>query len=270
MTIPCIVLAAAAFVAIGYLLVEYSLFAPVPRGLRILMYHKVAPANPSGLTVTTAMFDRQCAWLVARGYSAVSFAQVINNMRTGASLPERPVILTFDDGFHDFTDYTLPVLRHYNLSATVFTVPGCIGRTNAWDKTGDPLLSAEEMRTLMATERIEFGIHAFKHDNYKYLTTAEIRGDLTKCIETMNNLGIAWTPVLAFPYGAYPRKREQNEAMRAVFRELGIAAALRIGQRVNPLPIRDPFLFTRAKISGNDSMLDFSIKVRKGRRKLFG
>ena len=72
---------------------------PVP----ILMYHVIAnpPATAAfpELFVDPKTFDAQMAWLARDGYAAVSLNQVYNAWFKGAKLPEKPVVLTFDDGY---------------------------------------------------------------------------------------------------------------------------------------------------------------------------
>jgi len=84
---------------------------PVP----ILMYHVIAAPLPGapfpGLYVTRADFDAQMSWLSRHGYHAVTLLQVYDDWRGISGLPPRPVVLSFDDGYH--SDYTavLPELR---------------------------------------------------------------------------------------------------------------------------------------------------------------
>jgi peptidoglycan/xylan/chitin deacetylase (PgdA/CDA1 family) len=84
---------------------------PVP----ILMYHVIAnpiPGSPyPGLYVSRQEFDGEVRWLARHGYRAVTLMQVVDDWRGLAELPRKPVVLSFDDGYH--SDYTtaLPALR---------------------------------------------------------------------------------------------------------------------------------------------------------------
>ena len=70
--------------------------------------------------------------------------------REGKGLPDKPVLLTFDDGYADLAEYALPVLRRYGFGAGVFIVTGQVGGTNAWDEARSSgthhLLTREQIR----------------------------------------------------------------------------------------------------------------------------
>jgi biofilm PGA synthesis lipoprotein PgaB len=79
------------------------------------MYHAIAKP-PSGapypdLFVPPHDFERQIAWLAAHGYRAVTLRAVYDNWHSGARLPARPVVLSFDDGYRSQYTVALPVLR---------------------------------------------------------------------------------------------------------------------------------------------------------------
>ena len=79
--------------------------------LSILMYHKVndLPDNPT--TVPIAVFDEQLERLAELGYNVVDLDAVLDHYTIGTPLPEKAVLITFDDGYRDALDNALPVLR---------------------------------------------------------------------------------------------------------------------------------------------------------------
>jgi peptidoglycan/xylan/chitin deacetylase (PgdA/CDA1 family) len=86
---------------------------PVP----ILEYH-VLGAAPSDapypeLYVTRPDFHRQMNWLDAHGYQAVTLEAVEDAWYRGGTLPEKPVVLSFDDGYRPQFTYALPELRKH-------------------------------------------------------------------------------------------------------------------------------------------------------------
>lgn len=95
------------------------------RTLRTLTYHRIlecdeaAMVNPSLISASPSAFDRQMAHL-ARHYHVVSAEDVVTAVRTGRTLPQRAVLITFDDAYRDFADNAWPILRKYGLPATVF------------------------------------------------------------------------------------------------------------------------------------------------------
>lgn len=84
--------------AVAVLHLELNLLGPESRSaLRVLMYHRVGD-HPGRDTVAVAELDRQLSWLHANGYEFVSLGQVLAHRSIGAPLPDRAVLLTFDDG----------------------------------------------------------------------------------------------------------------------------------------------------------------------------
>ena len=96
------------------------------RCVPILMYHEITaePTLTGRLAVSPEAFERQLRFLKAAGYTALTagqFATAISSPGSaGASLPAKPVVLTFDDGFADFYDNALPLLLRYGLTGTLY------------------------------------------------------------------------------------------------------------------------------------------------------
>ena len=88
--------------------------------LRVLMYHKVnnIPENPT--TVPISQFDEQLAEVRELGYQVVDLDSVLDYYVNGKPLPERAVLITFDDGYRDTLENALPVLQKHGCSAVIF------------------------------------------------------------------------------------------------------------------------------------------------------
>jgi len=88
--------------------------------LRVLMYHKVndIPENPT--TIPVGLFDEQLAQLAELGYRVVDLDAVLGHYAVGAALPDRAVLITFDDGYRDTLENAAPVLRKYGYPAVIF------------------------------------------------------------------------------------------------------------------------------------------------------
>ncbi len=96
----------------------------------ILMYHYVGPLPEDAdryrteLTVSAQRFREHIEFLVSQGYSSTSLYEVNNALLTGAPLPPKPIVLTFDDGYTDHYTNVLPILREYNFTGTFFIITG--------------------------------------------------------------------------------------------------------------------------------------------------
>lgn len=243
---------------------------PSSKGLAILMYHKVSEQVNDGLTVSTDTLELHFAWLKEMGYQTLSFRELKNLMAERLTLPKKTVILTFDDAYRSFKELALPVLKKFGFKASVFVPMAYIGKTNLWDRGNDPIMTAEELNQISSCGFVEIGLHSFLHRNYRDLALPDIKEDLDNCFSILGFHHIPYIRVLAYPYGGYPGKDpELRNDMIQLFESLGIDYALRIGNRINPYPIRHPFEMKRIDIRGSDSFLTFRIKLKTGRVKLF-
>lgn len=111
-------------------------YQPTPDGevgrrsvvLPILTYHYVEPWPADagqlrqGLTVRPEDFAAQMSYLAEHGYVTVSLYDLVDALATGRALPDKAVILTFDDGYAGLFDYALPVMQPLGQTATVFVI----------------------------------------------------------------------------------------------------------------------------------------------------
>jgi len=270
MAIAVIITASFILSILLFLVIEYSLLIPAPLGIRILMYHKVSISGEDGLTISLPNLERQVKYLLDKGYTPVGFEALRRWQVHGEPLPAKPVILTFDDAYESFYGFVMPLLRKYRLKATVFVPVAFIGKTNAWDQGNDPIMTAEQLKDISKEENISIGLHSFLHQGYADLSPGKMEEDLDNCFTALAFHNIPFIRVLAYPYGAFPKKDPLLSArMKDLFRRKELLFAVRIGNRVNPFNLKDPYTLRRIDIKGTDSFHIFRIKLKKGRKKLF-
>ena len=88
----------------------------------ILMYHHFADDDSPGTIISAANFEKQLKILSDEGYTAISFQELCNFVYDGAGLPERPFIITIDDGYLSVYETAFPILSKYDMKATVFII----------------------------------------------------------------------------------------------------------------------------------------------------
>jgi len=253
-----------------WLILEYGILIPSPKGIPILMYHKVSDGPADGITIAAEKLQRQFYYIKKNRYQTISFEELATAIQTGKPLPAKPVILTFDDAYRDFMINAFPLLKSFEFKASVFIPVGFMGKTNAWDHGSDRILSVNEIKELAATGIVEFGLHSFLHRSYAELDPAGIRNDLELCMQTLCYHNIPFVRVLAYPFGVFPRKDPVLKTQtKEIFHNSRLLFALRIGNRINHWPIRDPYELKRIDIRGTDDFYTFRTKLRKGRRKVF-
>jgi len=97
------------------------------RALIVLMYHKVNDTAGNSVTVSVSLFDEQMTQLAELGYRPVSLDDVLAYYVDGVPLPERAVLITFDDGYLDNLENAAPVLRRHGYPAVLFVPVGYLG-----------------------------------------------------------------------------------------------------------------------------------------------
>jgi glycosyltransferase involved in cell wall biosynthesis/peptidoglycan/xylan/chitin deacetylase (PgdA/CDA1 family) len=177
--------------------------------LPVLMYHHVGPPQPNfdpNLSISTERFEAQIRFLGRRGYAGIRPSDWLSWLRHGTPLPEKPMLLTFDDAFEDLSDHVFPVLERYGFGAVVFVVTNCVGKANVWDQPRGyalrPCLSAEQIQH-WSRKGIEFGAHSRNHPDLTTLEEPELRDEVAGSRSDLER--ISGSPVISFayPYGPY-------------------------------------------------------------------
>ena len=263
---PLVMVAGAAILLLLFLVLRFSLFIPATRGLPVLMYHRFADTSTDNLTVTTRDFEKHLRYLNDEGYRTISIAQLLAFLDGTEALPDKPVLITLDDAYLSHLELAAPILAACACKAVVFVPAGLIGRSNPLHRGPEPLLDAEQLKSLDG-KVLDIGLHSFSHKNYGSLTAEEIERDIRACIDSATENGIPFTPVFAYPYGGRPVDKAVYRSMIASLTRGGIRLAFRIGNRVNRLPLKNLFEIKRINIQGGDSMWTFRTKLAKGRVK---
>ena len=172
----------------------------------ILMYHEVAgPADTdSPLAVPPAAFAEQVAALAADGFATVTAASLAAAWAGRASLPQRPVVITFDDGFADFHQAALPVLAAHGFTATVFVTTGWVEDAGPVPPGTRPrparMLSWQQLRE-SAGAGIEIAAHSHTHPQLDQLPPARLAAELGTSRRLLEDrLGVP-VPGMAYPFG---------------------------------------------------------------------
>ena len=190
-----------------------------PASIPVLMYHRVleaAPQGPShGIWVTARQFANQLRSLKRRGYHPITFRHYARFMNGEQTLPPRPIILTFDDGYEDNFTVAFPLLRQFGFSAVIFAVTD-ERRTNFWDSSEPParLLSSEQLREL-SRHGIEIGSHTSSHSNLTISSPESVQKEVKESKSSLEQLLGNEVISFAYPYGAL------NEAAKQMVENAG-------------------------------------------------
>ena len=169
---------------------------PVPEGYRVpaLMYHAVSDEIWSPyqeLFVSPSEMEAQLRYLQENGFTTIFFSDLARIDQI-----EKPVLLTFDDGYLDNYMELFPLLRKYNAKATIFAITKSIG-------THQLYFNWEQAREMADSGLVEIHSHTVSHPNLDELSYEEQKYELEQSqLDILRNLGRE-SYVFCYPTGRY-------------------------------------------------------------------
>lgn len=196
----------------GYKQYKYSKRPDVK--IPILLYHNFVTTVPDNdpdnfnYINTPESFEENVKALLENGYTIISMKDLANADNGKINLPNKPIVITFDDGYYSNYEYIYPILKKYNVKASIFIVTNKIGQ----EIDGIKYLSWDNCLEMQNSGLVEIFSHSTKHVFYNKLPVRELRDDVAKSYKLIEQyLGKQALKVFAYPYGAYT-----NETVRTL------------------------------------------------------
>lgn len=194
----------------------------------ILMYHAVEttprPPKYKHFYVLADEFAGQMKMLKRVGYTPITFPMLAAARAGTATLPPKPVLLTFDDGYANLKTNVYPLMEQIGFAYTVFLVSERVGKTNDWvasegyDPT--PLLTWDDIAEMQKSRLPSFEAHTATHPKLSFLSSADARRELADSKDILEQKLQASISVLCYPYG------DVNDAVVSLAAEAGYAQAV--------------------------------------------
>jgi len=215
----------------------------------ILTYHNLGDQAKGRLVLAAASFREQMQYLKTNGYRVVSLADFIEFTHLGRQLPQKAVVLTFDDGYRSFKDFAYPVLKDLGFTATLFIYTDWVG-------AGRGALSWNDLRELSAAG-FDVQAHTKSHADLRRAHgeteaqyTRRMQAELEQPQELFNkNLGRR-SQILAYPYGRW------EEGLLPKVQQYGYIAAFSVRRQGNASFVR-PLAAHRSQIYSEMTLDDF-------------
>ena len=220
----------------------------------ILMYHSIsqhATARFKRFAVSPSLFDKHLTHLRCNGYTPLTVTEYMHACTRGETLPERPVVLTFDDGFADFYDEALPLLKRHHFVATLYVTSGFVNGTSRWlQREGEAeraMLSWDQLKEVVAYG-IECGAHSHNHRQLDMLPPQAAKMEIIQSKLLLEHHLGQEVRSFAYPFGYYSAyiKRQVKEA--------GFTSACAVRYRLNNAN-SDPFALARQMVA-DDTDID--------------
>lgn len=221
------------------------------RKLPVLMYHSVLKdARRAGkYVVSPDTFESDMRYLLDHGYESVLPSELVAFADGSGRLPDKPVLITLDDGYYNNLTYVLPILDRLNMKAVVDVV-GQYAET--FSERSDPnpnyaYLSWDEITELADSGRVEIGNHTYDMhtessrlgcmkkrgediDTYRALLIGDL-GRLQTLLESRAHVNCV---TFAYPFG------DISPEATEVLKELGFQCTLTCYERINTVVRGDP------------------------------
>ncbi len=200
--------------------------------------------------VPPARFTDQMAYLHAHGYTPMTVTQLVQC----TALPEKPVILTFDDGMADFYTEAWPILTHYHFPATLYIVTAFVNGTCDWlthEGESSRLMVTWEQISHMQAAGIECGAHTHSHPQLDMLSPEKAHDEITTSKKLLEeHLGQSVTS-FAYPYGYYTTTIQQQ------VQAAGYTSACAVNHAMHTSGTH-PFTLSRLMVKASTTLEDFS------------
>ncbi|MBF2014227.1 MAG: polysaccharide deacetylase family protein [Rivularia sp. T60_A2020_040] len=182
----------------------------------IAMYHDILPKKEVFFDVTPEELESHFELIKSKGVTPISLDQLIIHLRTGIPLPEKPILLSFDDGYGGHYEYVYPLLKKYNYPA-IFSVY----TKNMGINTGRSHVTWEQLKIMAADSLVTIAAHSKTHPpDLTKLSDEELVPEIVESKELLEtNLGTS------IRYFTYPTGKN-DERVRKLVQEAGYIAAL--------------------------------------------
>lgn len=227
----------------------YSFVIATPKedgvSLPIIMYHSILKdTNRSNkYVITPSTLESDLEYIYSHGYTTITMSQLISYVYEGTPLPEKPIMITFDDGYYNNLGYAVPLLKKYNMKAVV----SIVGKyTDTYTTSNEANLNYSYLRWKDVKELMDSGVIEFQNHTYNLHSNTSGRIGCSKksfeSIETYEKIltndiqklqqefeqNVGYTPTtFTYPFGSI------SKASFPIIKKLGFKASLSCASGIN-------------------------------------
>lgn len=215
----------------------------------ILTYYRFSKKRVEASIVAEKAFKRQMIFLKENGYRVISLDQLLDFLEFKRQLPEKSVVLTFDDGWRSFYDIAFPILRDYGFPATLFVRTDFIDEKKAmsWEQINVLVKSGIDIQCKITTHRNWEGLKDSKAVRKYFSALQDELSQSKKIIKSKLNKECRY---LAFP------NEKPNSLVIGLLKKEGFRAAVTLERGSNPFFIHH-YSINRSVIHGEFDMDQF-------------
>ncbi|QQE66374.1 polysaccharide deacetylase [Leptolyngbya sp. BL0902] len=175
----------------------------------ILMYHDVLSEPEVFFDLVPEQFEDHLKTLKDNGFTAISLDQLMQHLRTGAPLPEKPVVLSFDDGYAGHYEHVFPLLQKYQMPGVFFVFPGKVDG----DIVGRSTLTWDQVKEMAADPLITIASHSVTHPpDLREFNDADLAYEMTESKRRLEEMIGQPVHYFSYPAGHYDERVAQAAA----------------------------------------------------------
>jgi peptidoglycan/xylan/chitin deacetylase (PgdA/CDA1 family) len=218
---------------------------PIP----ILLYHSVAPSwapDYARWCIDPALFADHLDAVLELGYTCLTVSQLVDATAT-ATLPAKPLAITFDDGRQDFAEHAVAPMAARGVPSTMYVVSGHVGGTSAWlDIPGEhrqPMMTWSQLLDARAAG-VEIGAHSVSHPELDVVGAAAAADEVSRSRSQLEDGMGSPVRTFAYPHGYY------SSRVQRLVRDAGFDSAAAVHDRWSS-DTDDRFALSRLIIDGD-------------------
>jgi peptidoglycan/xylan/chitin deacetylase (PgdA/CDA1 family) len=230
------------------------------RRVPVLCYHSVCTDPPPLMrdwAISPARFREHLAYFAGEGMTTLTVTEYVRLLVAGAPLPERLVLITFDDGFADFATDAAPALAEAGMAATLYVSTAYVGETSHWlgPDGSQPMLGWDQI-TEVAAAGIEIGAHAHRHLPLDELDRTQAQLEIVEAKKRIEDQLGALVESFAYPHGYHTRAIKNMVALA------GFSSAAAVKNALSG-PGDDVYAIARILVPGDAPVEEVAHLMRK-------
>ena len=194
-------------ITIMFIIAIFLVFANAKNTVAVLNYHQINDVDNNALTVTVKDFDDQMRYLSENNYNVITPKEMLDAFKNNAKLPDKTVIITFDDGYKDNYENAYPILKKYNLKGTIFVITDYVSLYPNY-------ITWDEAKEMQKSGVINLESHTMDHFNLLKISKNDARLQLANSKYWLEAHLKKPVTFLACPEGDY------NEDLKNMLKEL--------------------------------------------------
>ena len=237
----------------------------------IIMYHSLLkdPGLQGKYVISPEVLENDMKYLKEKGYTAVNVQDLLDFVDGKKELPEKPVILSFDDGYYNNYYYAYPLAKQYNMKIVIAPIGSCTDKFSATTDEHIPYshITWDEIKEMMASGLVEFQNHTYDlHTNKQGKVGVKkmagetdeayqkrLAGDVVKMQQRMKENTGYEPSCFVYPFGA------KSEKTAELIKEMGFRCTFTCESKVNTISRNPESLYELGRFlrTGKKSSAEF-------------